>query len=198
MARFLRKEAAIVFSTGFGANLGALGTLVGRHDVVFADRSDHASILDGIRLGTGTMKRFHHNDMASLEQQLAGTDPGTGKLIVVDGIYSMEGDIADLPGIVALKRKYGARLMVDDAHGMGVLGEHGRGTAEHHGVEDEVDVVMGTFSKAFGSLGGYVAGPNHVIQYIKHIEPHDGLHRQHDTSLDGGRPRLTRHHRARA
>lgn len=168
MAQFLGKEAALVFSTGFGANLGVLGTLLGRRDHAFADRSDHASILDGIRLGAGEMKRFHHNDMASLEHRLAESDEDAGKLIVVDGIFSMEGDIADLPGIVALKQRYGARLMVDDAHGMGVLGEHGRGSAEHHGVEEDVDLVMGTFSKAFGSLGGYVAGPRDVMEHIKH------------------------------
>ena len=169
MARFLRREAALVFSTGFGANLGILGALLGRRDYAFTDRSDHASILDGIRLSAGEMKRFHHNDMASLEHRLAECDVDAGKLIVVDGVFSMEGDIADLPGIVPLKRQYGARLMVDDAHGMGVLGEHGRGTAEHHGVEEDVDLVMGTFSKAFGSLGGYLVGPRDVIEYVKHV-----------------------------
>ena len=169
LAEFMGKEAALVYSTGFQTNLGAIGTLVGKGDYVIVDRQDHASIIEGCRLAFGTTRRYHHNDMEDLERILAGIPDGAGKLIVVDGVFSMEGDLADLPNIVRLAKKYDARVMVDDAHGIGVMGEHGRGTAEHFGVEDEVDLVMGTFSKTFASLGGFVAGRESVIHYLKHF-----------------------------
>src|SRR5690606_14508890 len=163
LARFLRREAAITFSTGFQVNLGPLSCLLGRHDVAILDALDHACILDGCRLGFGKIYKFKHNDMASLEAKLSAVPEGRGRLIVVDGVYSMEGDLAPLPEIVALKKRFGARLMVDDAHGLGVLGENGRGTAEHFAVEGEVDLVMGTFSKSLAAIGGFVAGDGEVI-----------------------------------
>ena len=168
LARFLKKEAAVVFSTGYQTNLGTLSAIAGRRDVIVADRQNHASIYDGIRLGYADLKRFRHNDMEDLERVLAGSDPAAGKLIVVDGVFSMEGDLANLSRIVELKREYNARLMVDEAHGLGMLGLGGRGACEQLGVEDDVDLVMGTFSKSFASLGGVVAGPADVIEYIKH------------------------------
>jgi len=168
LAAFLKREAALVFSTGFQTNLGTISALVGKGDVVICDKWDHASIFDGARLAYGEMRRFRHNDMDDLERVLRDCPEGAGKLIVVDGLFSMEGDLAPLPRIVELAQKYGARLMVDDAHALGVLGEHGRGTAEHFGVEDKVDLVMGTFSKSFASLGGVIAGDAYVIEYIQH------------------------------
>lgn len=168
LARFLRREAAITFSTGFQVNLGTLSCLLGRHDVAILDALDHACILDGCRLGFGKIYKFKHNDMASLEAKLSAVPEGRGRLIVVDGVYSMEGDLAPLPEIVALKKRFGARLMVDDAHGLGVLGENGRGTAEHFAVEGEVDLVMGTFSKSLAAIGGFVAGDGEVIDYVRH------------------------------
>jgi len=167
LAEFMRKEAALVFSTGFQTNLGTISTLVGRGDVVITDRADHASILDGCRLSFGKLMKFKHNDMEDLERVLKTCDK-KGKLIVVDGLFSMEGDIADLPHIVGLAKKYGARVMVDDAHSIGVLGENGRGTAEHFGLMDEVDIVMGTFSKSFASIGGFVVAKEEVVDFIKH------------------------------
>lgn len=168
LARFLGKEMALCFSTGFTTNLGTLSALLDRKDWVFSDRLNHASILEGIRSSFGEHKRYRHNDMADLERLLSNAPPEAGKLIVTDGVFSMEGDFADLAGMVALKKKYGARLMVDEAHGLGVLGAHGRGLSEHLGVEDDVDLVMGTFSKSFGSLGGVIAGPKEVIEWVKH------------------------------
>ncbi len=168
LAAFLKREAALVFSTGFQTNLGTISALVGKGDVVICDKWDHASIFDGARLAYGEMRRFRHNDMDDLERVLRDCPEGAGKLIVVDGLFSMEGDLAPLPRIVELAQKYGARLMVDDAHALGVLGEHGRGTAEHFGVEDKVDLIMGTFSKSFASLGGVIAGDAYVIEYIQH------------------------------
>ena len=168
LARFLRREAAITFSTGFQVNLGTLSCLLGRHDVAILDALDHACILDGCRLGFGKIYKFKHNDMVSLEAKLSAVPEGRGRLIVVDGVYSMEGDLAPLPEIVALKKRFGARLMVDDAHGLGVLGENGRGTAEHFAVEGEVDLVMGTFSKSLAAIGGFVAGDAEVIDYVRH------------------------------
>lgn len=167
LAEFLNKESALVFSTGFQTNLGTISALVGKGDVVITDKEDHASIIDGCRLALGQMKRFAHSDMKALERTLASCDPEAGKLVVVDGVFSMGGDIAPLPEIVSLCKKYGARLMVDDAHSLGVLGE-GRGTAAHFGLEDEVDLIMGTFSKSFASLGGVIAGDEPVIHYIQH------------------------------
>ncbi len=168
LAAWVGKEAALVFSTGMQTNLGTISALVGRGDVVILDKDDHASIVDGARLSWGETKRFRHNDMEDLERVLASVPDNKGKLVVVDGLYSMGGDIAPLPEIVALCKKYGARLMVDDAHAMGVLGG-GRGTAAHFGLTEEVDLIMSTFSKSFASLGGFVAGSEEVIHYIKHF-----------------------------
>ncbi|MCX8160121.1 MAG: pyridoxal phosphate-dependent aminotransferase family protein [Candidatus Saccharicenans sp.] len=168
LARFMNKEAAVTFSTGYQTNLGIISSLAGKDDVVITDRMDHASIIDACRLSKAEVKKFKHNDLQDLERVLADIPDNKGKLIVVDGVFSMEGDIADLPGIVPLAKKYKARIMVDDAHGLGVLGKHGRGTAEHFGLEDEVDLVMGTFSKSFVSIGGFVVGKKKVVSYIKH------------------------------
>ena len=167
-AKFLGKEAAICVTTGFTTNLAVLSALLGRGDVVFSDRQNHASLVDGIRLSYADEKRFRHNDMAQLEKLLRETDEKYGKLIVTDGVFSMEGDLADLKGITALAKQYGARVAVDDAHGLGVMGAHGRGTAEHFGVENDVDLVLGTFSKSFASLGGVCAGPQQAIDWIRH------------------------------
>lgn len=167
LAEFVNKEAALVFSTGFQTNLGTISTIVGKDDLIFADRSNHASIVDGCRLSFGRVLKFKHNDMRDLERLLAaGKD--RGKLIVVDGVFSMEGDLINLPEVVRLAKQYNARVMVDDAHSIGVFGKHGRGTAEHFGLEDEVDIVMGTFSKSFASLGGFIGADARVIDYIKH------------------------------
>ena len=168
LARFTGKEAALTFSTGFQANLGSIATLVGRDDVIFCDRENHASIFDGCRLSFGEVRKFRHNNMKDLERLLEREKSESGKLIVVDGIFSMLGDIVDLPTIVALAQKYDARVLVDDAHAIGVLGERGAGTAEHFGLTDEVDLILGTFSKSFAAMGGFVAGPESVIHYIKH------------------------------
>ncbi|NCO67036.1 MAG: 8-amino-7-oxononanoate synthase [Nitrospirae bacterium CG_4_10_14_0_8_um_filter_41_23] len=167
LAGFIRKEAALIFSTGFQVNLGVISALVGKDDVVIIDKMDHASIIDGCRLSFGEVKKFKHNDMADLERLLTEYED-KDKLIVVDGVFSMEGDIANLPEIVALAKKYGARTMVDDAHSIGVLGKTGRGTAEHFGLEDEVDLIMGTYSKSLASIGGFISGSADVIHYIKH------------------------------
>jgi 8-amino-7-oxononanoate synthase len=168
LARFMRREAVITFATGYQANVGALSTLLSRHDEVFLDSLDHASLIDGIRLGFAKDRKFRHNDMADLEKKLAAAPRETGKLIVVDGVYSMEGDLGDLPAIVALAQRFGARILVDEAHGIGVMGTHGRGACEHFGVESQVDLVMGTFSKSLASVGGFIAGSQRVIDYIKH------------------------------
>jgi 8-amino-7-oxononanoate synthase len=168
LAEFVGKEAALVFSTGFQTNLGTISALVGRDDVVVIDRDDHASIVDGCRLSYGEMKRFKHSDMADLEHVLSQIPPDRGRLVVVDGVYSMGGDIAPLPEIISLCKKYRARLMVDDAHSIGVLGG-GRGTAAHFGVTDDVDLIMCTFSKSFASLGGFIAGDDDVVHYVKHF-----------------------------
>ncbi|MFB0841471.1 aminotransferase class I/II-fold pyridoxal phosphate-dependent enzyme [Paenibacillus oleatilyticus] len=168
LATFLKKDRAIVFSTGYETNLGAISALLGRGDVAIIDRSVHASIIDGIRLGVGKMLRFQHNDMDDLENKLRSIPKHSGKLIIVDGVFSMDGDTANLKDIVYLKHKYQARLLVDDAHGIGVLGKNGRGTCEYFDVEAETDLITGSFSKAFGSLGGFVAGDNDVIDYIQY------------------------------
>lgn len=167
LADWVGKPAALVFSTGMQANLGTVSALVTRDDVVILDKEDHASIVDGARLGFGKIERFRHNDMDHLERVLKSLPDQVGKLIVVDGLFSMEGDLAPLPEIVELARKYGARVMVDDAHGMGVTGG-GHGTAAHFGVTDEVDLIMSTFSKSFASLGGFIAGDEDVVSYVKH------------------------------
>ena len=168
LADFMGREAALVFSTGFQTNLGTISTLVSRDDTIYGDRSNHASIVDGCRLSFGEFKKYKHNDMADLERVLEKNNDSGGKLIVTDGVFSMEGDIADLPSITRLAAKYKARVMVDDAHSIGVLGDNGRGTAEHFGLEDKVDIVMGTFSKSFASLGGFIVGDEEIIHYIKH------------------------------
>ncbi len=167
LAAWVGKEAALVFSTGMQTNLGTVSALVGREDYVILDKDDHASIVDGARLGYGKIERYRHNDVEHLERVLKSLPEDAGKLIVVDGLFSMEGDLARLPEIVPVAKKYGARLMVDDAHAMGVLGG-GRGTAAHFGLTDEVDLIMSTFSKSFASLGGFIAGDEEVIHYIKH------------------------------
>ncbi len=168
LAAFVGKEAALVFSTGFHVNLGVISTLVGKDDLVLIDKDDHASIVDGCRLSFGKVKRFRHNDMEGLERALKACPLGSGRLIVVDGVFSMGGDIAPLPNIVKLAKRYGARLMVDDAHSLGILGE-GQGTAAHFKLTDQVDLIMGTFSKSLASLGGFVAGDQVVIDYVKHF-----------------------------
>lgn len=168
LAEFLHKDDCVTFSTGFQTNLGIISAIAGRNDLIFVDRENHASIYDGARLSFAKMVRFQHNDMEDLEKQLKNADPNKGKLIVTDGVFSMSGDIANLPEIVRLARQYGARVMVDDAHGFGVLGEYGRGTAEYYGLEDEVDIIMGTFSKSLASLGGYMAADRKVVDYVKH------------------------------
>ncbi len=167
LAEWVGKDAALVFSTGMQVNLGTISSLVGRSDVVVLDKDDHASIVDGARLGWGKVKRFQHNNIEDLERVLASIPDNEGRLVVVDGLFSMEGDIAPLPGIIKTCKKYGARLMVDDAHALGVLGA-GRGTAAHFGVTKDVDLIMGTFSKSLASVGGFIAGDEDVIHYIKH------------------------------
>ncbi|MEJ2695633.1 MAG: pyridoxal phosphate-dependent aminotransferase family protein [Candidatus Sulfobium sp.] len=168
LARFIRKEAALVFSTGFQVNLGVISALAGKDDVIIIDKMDHASIIDGCRLSYAEVRKFRHNDMADLERILAEYKERK-KMIVVDGVFSMEGDVVNLPDVVSLARKYNARIMVDDAHGIGVLGKTGRGTAEHFGLENEVDLIMGTYSKSLASIGGFISGEEKVIHYIKHF-----------------------------
>ncbi|MGI5971317.1 MAG: aminotransferase class I/II-fold pyridoxal phosphate-dependent enzyme [Oscillospiraceae bacterium] len=168
LARFLRKEDVITFSTGFQSNLGIISAIVGLGDYVICDRDNHASIYDGCKLSYGKMLRYHHNDMAELEQRLRSVPESAGCLIVTDGVFSMGGDIANLPEICRLAEKYGARVMVDDAHALGVLGEGGRGTASYFGLEDKVDIYMGTFSKSLASLGGYMAADAKVVDYVRH------------------------------
>ena len=167
LAEYIGKEAALVFSTGMQVNLGTVSAVVGKGDVVILDKDDHASIVDGARLSWGEIKRFRHNDLNDLERVLNLVGSDKKKLIVVDGLFSMEGDIAPLPDIVPLLKKHNARLMVDDAHGIGVLGR-GKGTAAHFGMTDDVDLIMGTFSKSFASLGGFIAGDKVVVDYIQH------------------------------
>ena len=168
LAKFLNKEAAVSFSTGFTTNVGTISALVLRRDTIFADRMVHASLVEGIHASYGDAKRFRHNNMEDLERLLAAAPAENGKLIVVDGVYSMEGDLANLPRIVELKKQFGARLMVDEAHGLGVMGQHGRGTGEHLGVHDDVDLIMATFSKSLASIGGVIAGRADVINWIRH------------------------------
>lgn len=167
LAEWVGMEAALVFSTGMQANLGAVSALVSRGDYVILDKEDHASIVDGARLSFGEIQRYRHNDMDHLERVLASLPESAGKLIVVDGLFSMEGDLAPLPELIPLAKKYGARVMVDDAHGMGVLGK-GHGTVAHFGLTDQVDLIMSTFSKSFASLGGFIAGSEPIVHYIKH------------------------------
>lgn len=168
LAEFVHKEEAMTFSTGFQSNLGIISAIAGRNDYILGDRANHASIIDGCRLSFAKLLKYKHNDMEDLERLLKNVPDNYGRLIVTDGVFSMEGDICNLPEIVRLAKKYGARILVDDAHGLGVLGERGRGTAEYYGLEDEVDIIMGTFSKSLASLGGYIAAKESVIHYVKH------------------------------
>jgi 8-amino-7-oxononanoate synthase len=169
LAEYLGKEAVLVFATGFLSNQGALSCLVGRSDVIYSDRENHASIVEGQRLATGDTIKFRHNDMADLERILKDTrDEYDGALIVADGVFSMSGDILNLPKVSELAKKYNCRVYVDDAHALGVMGPKGQGTAHHFGMPDAADIVMGTFSKSFASIGGFVAGSTDVIHYIRH------------------------------
>ncbi len=168
LANFVGKEGALVFSTGFQVNLGVISSLTGRHDYIIIDELDHACIIDGARLSFSKVLKYRHNDMASLENILQKCEPDRIKLIAVDGVFSMEGDIAKLPQMVELAEKYNANIMVDDAHGLGVLGSLGRGTADHFGLTDKVDLIMGTFSKSLASIGGFIAADNSTINYLKH------------------------------
>ncbi len=168
LADFVHMDGAVTFSTGFQSNLGIISALVGRGDYVVCDRENHASIYDGCRLSFGKMLRYRHANMDDLEAKLRAVPESAGCLIVTDGVFSMGGDIAKLPEICELASKYGARVMVDDAHGLGVIGEGGRGTASHFGLEDRVDVIMGTFSKSLASLGGYMAASETVCDYVRH------------------------------
>jgi 8-amino-7-oxononanoate synthase len=169
LAEFMGKEDAQTMSTGFQTNLGAIAAIAGRDDVILIDRMVHASIMDAVRLSYAKVVKYKHNDMEDLEEKLKIIPGDKGKIIVTDGVFSMEGDLCDLPGIVELAKKYNCRIMIDDAHGVGVMGKNGRGTCEHFGLEDEVDLIMTTFSKSFASLGGYVAGNARIIHYIKHM-----------------------------
>ncbi len=169
LADFMNRNATVVFSTGYGVNVGVLSCLLDRHDVALLDKMDHASILDGVRLSYGKAIKFRHNNPDDLERKLQNVDKDKGKLIVVDGVFSMEGDLAPLPEIVKHKKTYGARLFVDEAHSLGVFGEHGRGIAEHFGLEDDVDLIMGTFSKSLATVGGFIAcNDPQIIDFIKH------------------------------
>jgi len=168
LAQLVGKEAALVYSTGFQVNLGVISALVGKGDYVIADKSDHASIVDGCNLCQGEFLRFPHRNMEALEQRLQKIDPDAGKLIVVDGVFSMEGDIIQLPEVCRLAEKYRAAVMVDDAHGIGVLGKNGAGTASHFGLTEKVHLIMGTFSKSLASLGGFIAGDFEIIDYLRH------------------------------
>lgn len=168
LAEFIGKPAALVFSTGYQTNLGTISAMIGREDTIVVDKLDHASIVDGCQMSMGKTLRFRHNDLEDLERVLNRIEPDRGRLIAVDGVFSMEGDIVPLPEILRIADKYGARVLVDDAHSLGVLGPRGDGTAAHFGVQDRVDLVMGTFSKSFASIGGVMAGEFRVIDYLKH------------------------------
>lgn len=169
LATFLRKESALTFSAGYLGCLSVISALAGRRDILYFDRENHACLYDGARLSFANMRKYEHNDLEDLERLLEkDRHHNGGRMIVTDGIFSMSGHIANLPGLVELARKHKARLVVDDAHAVGVLGEGGRGTAEHFGLEDEVDLIVGTFSKSFGSVGGFMAGPRQVVNYVKH------------------------------
>jgi 8-amino-7-oxononanoate synthase len=168
LADFMGKEEALVFSTGFQTNLGVISAIAGRNDIVIIDRMVHASIMDSVRLSFAEVVKFKHNDMEDLKDKLQNLPKKKGRLIIVDGVFSMEGDLAKLPEIVKLAKKYDCKIMVDDAHGVGVMGRNGRGTAEHFGIEKEIDLIMTTLSKSFASLGGYVVGKKKVIDYLRH------------------------------
>lgn len=168
LANYVGKESALVFSTGFQVNLGVISSIPGRHDYIIMDELDHACIIDGARLSFAKTLKYRHNDMESLEKVLQKCNEDSIKLIAIDGVFSMEGDLAKLPEIVALAKKYKANIFVDDAHGLGVMGKLGAGTANHFGVTDDVDMIMGTFSKSLASIGGFVAADNDTINYLKH------------------------------
>jgi len=168
LAKFVGKEGALVFSTGYQVNLGVISSIPGRHDYIVLDELDHACIIDGSRLSFAKVVKYKHNDMDSLEKVLQKTEMDKIKIIAVDGVFSMEGDLAKLPEIVQLAEKYNANVMVDDAHGLGVVGHMGRGTADHFGLTDKVDLIMGTFSKSLASIGGFIAADNDTINYLKH------------------------------
>lgn len=168
LANFVGKEGALVFSTGFQVNLGVISSLTGRHDYIILDELDHACIIDGSRLSFSKVVKYRHNDMDSLQKVLEKCEPERIKLIVLDGVFSMEGDIAKLPEIVRLAEKYKANIMIDDAHGLGVIGNCGRGTADHFGLTNKVDLIMGTFSKSLASIGGFIAADRETINFLKH------------------------------
>ncbi|MEG1684793.1 MAG: aminotransferase class I/II-fold pyridoxal phosphate-dependent enzyme [Bacteroides sp.] len=168
LAEFVGKEDAIIYSTGFQVNLGVVSCLTGREDYIICDELDHASIVEGRRLSFSTIMKYKHNDMAALEKELQKCKPDKIKLIVVDGVFSMEGDIANLPEISKLAKKYSANIMVDEAHGLGVLGDHGRGTCNHFGLTKDIDLIMGTFSKSLAAIGGFIAADECVINYLRH------------------------------
>ena len=168
LADYIGKDDAMLYSTGFGVNLGVVSILTGRDDYVILDEQDHASIIEGRRLSFSNYLKYRHNDMTSLENQLKRTNPDKIKLIVTDGVFSMEGDVANLPEITRLAKQYNASVMVDEAHGLGVFGEGGRGTAHHFGVQDDVDLIMGTFSKSLASLGGFIAADKEITNYLRH------------------------------
>ena len=168
LAKFFRKESALVFTTGYQASLGALAPLLGRNDHAYLDRLDHASLVDAARLGTGEIHRYTHGDFEGLARQLARTPVDEGKLVVTDGVFSMEGSIVDLPQLVSVAKQHGAAVLVDEAHALGILGDDGAGTVSHFGLHDEVDLILATFSKSLASIGGVVAGPENVIHFIRH------------------------------
>ena len=168
LAEFVGKDDAMIFSTGFQTNLGTISCLMNREDYVICDELDHASIVDGRRLSFAKPLKYKHNDIASLERTLQRCEPDAIKLIVVDGVFSMEGDLADLPGIAALKDKYNCSIMVDEAHGLGVMGDHGRGVCNHFGLTDQVDIIMGTFSKSLAAIGGFIAADKDIINWVRH------------------------------
>ncbi len=168
IAEFMNKDEALTFSTGFQTNLGVISAIAGRNDIIIIDKLVHASIMDSVRLSFADVVKYKHNDMTDLEEKLSRLPEDKGKIIIVDGVFSMEGDMCNLPDIVRLGKKFGCRIMVDDAHGVGVMGKKGQGTAEHFGLLDEVDLIMTTFSKSFASLGGFIVGDSTIIQFIKH------------------------------
>lgn len=168
LANFLGKPKALIFSTGFQSNLGIISAIAGKNDYMICDRENHASIYDGCKLSYGKMLRYSHSDMEHLEKLLQSVPDECGKIIITDGVFSMGGDIAKLPEIVALAHKYGARVMVDDAHALGILGKTGKGTADYFGLTDEVDIIMGTFSKSLASMGGYMAADEKIVEYVMH------------------------------
>jgi len=168
LAAFVNQESALTFSTGYQTNLGIISAITGPHDIIFSDRGNHASIVDASRLSFSKTVKYAHNDVDELRDKLSRVPKEAGKLIVTDGVFSMEGDIARLPEIIEIAKEFGARVMIDDAHGLGMIGDCGRGTANYYGLEDEVDIIMGTFSKSLASLGGYVAAKEYITHYIRH------------------------------